>query len=273
MPARRLHRCSQSMIALSHCERLYDLVGYQLRFLWISLMCGRYRLSRRKQAIEQYFETANEAEWEPRYNIAPSQMVGVIRQDAAKPERYFSLVRWGLIPYWSQDASTGHKMINARSETVADKPAFGEPFRRRRCLIPADGFYEWQRSKRIKQPFHFGMRDDSMFAFAGVWDRWRDATGQVVESCSILTTTPNSLLADVHDRMPVILGSECYELWLDPGFRNTGVLAEMLRPFDARLMRRYPVSNRINSVSNDDAECAALHHSEQVPLPLGEAAD
>ena len=130
-----------------------------------------------------------------------------------------------------------------------------------------------QRSKRIKQPFHFGMRDDSMFAFAGVWDRWRDATGQVVESCSILTTTPNSLLADVHDRMPVILGSECHELWLDPGFRNTGGLAEMLRPFDARLMRRYPVSSRINSVSNDDAECAALHHSEQVPLPLGEAAD
>jgi putative SOS response-associated peptidase YedK len=232
-------------------------------------MCGRYRLSKRKQAIEEYFETANEVEWEPRYNIAPSQMVGVIRQDAAKPECHFSLVRWGLVPYWSKDASVGYKMINARSETVADKAAFSEPFLRRRCLVPADGFYEWQRSTRVKQPFHFGMEDDSLFAFAGLWDRWRDVTGQIVESCSILTTTPNSLLADVHDRMPVILSPDCYELWLDPGFRSPMALAEMLRPFAARLMKRHPVSTRVNSVANDDAECAAAASSVQVPLPLG----
>lgn len=232
-------------------------------------MCGRYRLSRRKQAIEEYFEAAGEVEWEPRYNIAPSQMIGVIRQDAAKPDRHFSLVRWGLVPYWAKDGSVGNKMINARAETAADKAAFSEPFRRRRCLVPADGFYEWQRGTRIKQAFHFGMQDDSLFAFAGVWDRWRDATGQAVETCSILTTTPNSLLVDVHDRMPVILSPECYELWLDPGFRNTSVLAEVLRPLDARLMKRYPVGVRVNTVSNDDAQCAAAVTLLQAALPLG----
>ncbi|MGA8874337.1 MAG: SOS response-associated peptidase [Candidatus Korobacteraceae bacterium] len=141
--------------------------------------------------------------------------------------------------------------------TSADKLAFGEPFRRRRCLVPADAFYEWSRGARARQPFHFGMQDEWLFGFAGLWDRWTDATAQVVESCSILTTTPNPLIADVHDRTPVILNPENYELWLDPGFRNTVVLAELLRPFDAKLMKRYPVSARINSVSNDDAECAA----------------
>jgi len=232
-------------------------------------MCGRYRLSKRKQAIEEYFETADDLDWEPRYNIAPSQMVGIIRQNAAKPGRHFSLVRWGLIPYWSKYGSIGNKMINARSETVVEKAAFSGPFRRRRCLVPSDGFYEWQRSTRVKQPFHFGMHDDSLFAFAGLWDRWKDATGQIVESCSILTTTPNSLLAGVHDRMPVILSPDSYELWLDPGFKNTIALVEMLRPFDARLMKRYSVSTRVNTVSNDDAECVAALVSAQGSLPLG----
>src|SRR6516165_741415 len=154
-------------------------------------MCGRYRLSRRKELIEEYFATADEVDWEPRYNIAPSQDVGIIRQDPVKPERLFSLARWGLIPYWAKDPRVGYKMINARAETAATKPAFSEPFKRRRCLIPADGFYEWSRRVKAKQPFHFGMQDDSLFAFAGIWDRWKDSTGQAVVSCSILTTTPN----------------------------------------------------------------------------------
>jgi len=221
-------------------------------------MCGRYRLSRRKQLIQEYFETANEVDWEPRYNIAPSQAVPIIRQAASKPERHFSLARWGLIPYWAKDASIGFRTINARSETVASKPAFSEAVRRRRCLIPADGFYEWQRGVKAKQPFHFGMADDSLFAFAGLWERWKDPSGRMLESCSILTTTPNSLLADVHDRMPVILSPQYYELWLDAGFRDSDSLAGILKPFDARLMKRYPVSTRVNAVANDDAECAAL---------------
>ena len=220
-------------------------------------MCGRYRLSRRKQLIQEYFDTADEVDWEPRYNIAPSQSVCIIRQDPAKPERRFSLARWGLIPYWAKDASIGYKLINARSETVASKPAFREAFESRRCLIPADGFYEWKRVGTAKQPFHFGLQDDSLFAFAGLGDRWKDASGQVVETCSILTTTPNALLADAHDRMPVILSPEHYDLWLDPGFGRADALKEMLNPFDATLMRRYPVSTRVNFVKNDDPECAA----------------
>jgi len=196
-------------------------------------MCGRYRLSKRKQLIEEYFETGNEVDWEPRYNIAPSQNVGIIRQDPSRPRREFSQVRWGLIPYWAKEASIGHKMINARAETAADKPAFREAFKSRRCLVPADGFYEWMRTGKAKQPFHFGMQDDSLFAFAGIWDRWKDGSGNPVETCSILTTTPNSLLAAVHDRMPVILERDDYELWLDPGFKDLNALSDMLRPFNS----------------------------------------
>jgi putative SOS response-associated peptidase YedK len=223
-------------------------------------MCGRYRLSRRKQLIAEYFETDNEVDWEPRYNIAPSQPVGVIRQDPARPQRQFTLARWGLIPSWASDASIGFKTINARAETVASKPAFRDAFMSRRCLLPADGFFEWRRSGKEKQPFHFGMQDDSLFAFAGLWDRWRDPAGAVIESCSILTTTPNSLLADMRDRMPVILRPEHYDLWLDPGFKDVKALAEVLAPFDAGKMRRFPVSTRINAVTNDDPDCV-------VPMP------
>jgi|SRR5271157_1314969 len=220
-------------------------------------MCGRYRLSKRKQLIEEYFETANEVDWEPRYNIAPSQNVGIIRQNPSRPRREFSQVRWGLIPYWAKEASIGHKMINARSETVLEKPAFREAFRNRRCLVPADGFYEWVRTGRSKQPMHIGMQDDSLFAFAGIWDLWKDASESLVETCSILTTTPNSLLAEVHDRMPVILEPENYELWLDPGFKDLDTLTTMLKPFDPTLMKCYPVSTLVNSPANDNPGCAA----------------
>ncbi len=219
-------------------------------------MCGRYRLSRRKQLIQEYFDTSDEVDWEPRYNIAPTQTVPVIWQDPQEPIRRTSLMRWGLIPYWAKDPSIGYKLINARSETVGSKPAFREAFKSRRCLIPADGFYEWKRIVNGKQPFHFGLQDDSLFAFAGLWDRWKDAIGQAVESCSILTTTPNALLADVHDRMPVIPSPEHYDLWLDPGFRDLAATTEMLKPYDAGQMRRYAVSVRVNNVANDDAQCS-----------------
>jgi putative SOS response-associated peptidase YedK len=163
----------------------------------------------------------------------------------------------GPDPVLGEGPQHRYKLINARSETVTSKPSFREAFESRRCLIPADGFYEWKRTEKAKQPFHFGMADDSLFAFAGLWDRWKEASGQAVESCSILTTTPNALLADVHDRMPVILNPEHYDLWLDPGFRRAETLKEMLNPFDATLMKRHPVSTRVNFVKNDDPECAA----------------
>ena len=219
-------------------------------------MCGRYRLSRRKQLIEEYFDTAGDEDWNPRYNIAPTQPVPVIRQHPKEPRRDMSLLRWGLIPSWAKDASGSARTINARSETVATLPAFRDPFKSRRCLIPADGFYEWQRSGSTKQPYCFEVNNGRLFAFAGIWDRWKDPTGQWVKSCSILTTTPNAVTSPVHDRMPVILDPANYNLWLDPGMTDIPTVAEMLKPFDARLMRSYPVSNRVNHVQNDDAECA-----------------
>jgi len=220
-------------------------------------MCGRYRLSRRKQILEEYFASVSgEEEWSPRFNIAPTQSVPVIRQNSKEPVRELSLVRWGLIPSWAKDPSAAAKMINARSETAGTKPAFRDALKYRRCLIPADGFYEWQRTGKAKQPYCFEVNDGQLFAFAGIWDRWRDGSGRTVETCSILTTTPNAVTSTVHDRMPVILDPDGYDLWLDPGMKDVSVVSELLKPYDARLMRCYLVSTRVNSVANDDEECS-----------------
>ena len=220
-------------------------------------MCGRYRLSRRKQVVEEYFDTAPlEHDWNPRYNIAPTQSVPIIRQDPKEPVREMSFVRWGLIPSWAKDSSVAAKMINARSETASMKPAFRDALKSRRCLIPADAFYEWKRIGKSKQPYCFEVNEGELFAFAGLWERWRDARGKVLETCSILTTKPNRVAAVVHDRMPVILEPESYEIWLDPGMGDVGTVWDMLKPYDARRMRCFPVSSRINSVVNDDAACS-----------------
>jgi putative SOS response-associated peptidase YedK len=159
---------------------------------------------------------------------------------------------------WAKDASIGFSTINAVAETAAEKPAFRDAMRWRRCLVPADGFYEWKKlGPKEKQPYNFGMADDGIFALAGLWERWRDpAAGQMLETCTILTTSPNSLLTGVHSRMPAILTPDEYDLWLDPGVTQPRRVAHLLKPFDARLMRCYPVSERVNRVENDDAECA-----------------
>jgi putative SOS response-associated peptidase YedK len=222
-------------------------------------MCGRYRLSRRKQIVEEYFESASddtsgEDEWIPRYNIAPTQPVATVRQSGGS--RILSMMRWGLVPSWASDISIGNRLINGRSETVLQKPAFRDSFRTRRCLIPTDGFYEWKKTGKERRPFHFGMKDDSLFAFAGVWDRWKSPAGQWVKSCSILTTAPNPLLADVHDRMPVILPQRHYHAWLTAPATEAERLAELLVPYDARLMRRYAVSALVNKPQNEGPECA-----------------
>jgi putative SOS response-associated peptidase YedK len=221
-------------------------------------MCGRYRLSRRKQILEEHFDSiSGEEDWSPRYNIAPTQPVPVIRQNPKKPVRELSLVRWGLIPSWAKDSSVSAKMINARSETASVKPAFRDALQSRRCLIPADGFYEWQRTAAAKQPYCFEVNEGGLFAFAGIWDRWRDARGEAIETCTILTTTPNAMTTPVHDRMPVILNPDSYDPWLVPGMKNVSAASDMLKPYDARLMRCYPVSVRINQVGNDDEACSA----------------
>jgi putative SOS response-associated peptidase YedK len=220
-------------------------------------MCGRYRLSRRKQILEEHFESiSNEEDWSPRYNIAPTQPVPIVRQNPKEPVRELSLVRWGLIPSWAKDSSVAAQMINARSETASTKPAFRDPLKFRRCLIPADGFYEWRRTGKTKQPYCFEINEGALFAFAGIWDRWKDPRGSTVETCSILTTTANAVTSAVHDRMPVILDPDSYDLWLDPGMRDVSVASELLNPYDAPLMRCYPVSTRINHVANDDPECS-----------------
>ena len=218
----------------------------------------RYRLSRRKQIIGEHFDAiSGDEDWSPRYNIAPTQPIPVIRQNPKEPVRELSLVRWGLIPSWAKDSSVAAKMINARSETASTKPAFRDALKSRRCLIPADGFYEWARTGKGKQAYCFEVNDGQLFAFAGIWDRWRNPSGTTVETCSILTTTPNAVTSPVHDRMPVILDPDSYDLWLDPGMQNVAAISELLKPCDARLMRCYPVSTRINHVANDDEECSA----------------
>jgi putative SOS response-associated peptidase YedK len=222
-------------------------------------MCGRYRLSRRKQLVDEFFDIApgEEYEWSPRYNIAPTQPVPLIRQNPTQPRRELSLMRWGLIPSssWAQDVS-GAPLINARSETAATMPAFRDPFKSRRCLIPADGFYEWLKKAGAKQPFCFEVNNGELFAFAGLWDRWKDPSGNWIRSCSILTTAPNAVTSAVHDRAPVILNRDSYDLWLDPEMTKVETISDLLKPFDSRLMRCHPVSTRINHVANDDEECS-----------------
>jgi putative SOS response-associated peptidase YedK len=209
-----------------------------------------------KQIVEEHFDTSPwDDDWNPRFNIAPTQPVPVIRQHPKEPVRQISLMKWGLIPHWAKDPSIATNTINAKSETAADKPAFRDPLRLRRCLIPADAFYEWKKTRTSKQPFCFEVNNGESFAFAGLWDRWKDPNGGWIKTCSILTTTPNAVTSAVHDRMPVILDPASYDLWLDPAMSNVAEISELLKPFDANSMRSYPVSTRINSVANDDEEC------------------
>ena len=207
--------------------------------------------------MEEYFDTTPwEEDWNPRFNIAPTQPVPVIRQHPKESRRQLSLMKWGLIPHWAKDPSIAASTINAKSETAATKPAFRDPFRLRRCLIPADGFYEWRRTGGSKRPYCFEVNGGELFAFAGLWDGWKDSNGNWVKTCSILTTTPNAVIATVHDRMPIILDPGCYDLWLDPGVRDVAAIAKLLKPYDATRMRCHPVSTRINRVANDDEECS-----------------
>lgn len=232
-------------------------------------MCGRYRLSHRKQLVEEYFDSVSgEEEWSPRYNVAPIQPVPIVRQNPTQPIRELSLVRWGLIPSWAKDTSVAAQMINARSETAATKPAFRDALQFRRCLILADGFYEWRRTGKVKQPYCFEVAEGKLFAFAGIWERWKAPSGTMVETCSILTTTPNAVTSAVHDRMPVILHPDNYDLWLDPRMRSVAAVCELLKPYDARMMRCYPVSTRINHVANDDPECSAPVKLAQIQAGL-----
>jgi putative SOS response-associated peptidase YedK len=193
----------------------------------------------------------------PRYNVAPTQEAAVVRVVAPGEPRRLDLLRWGLIPYWAEDASIGNRMINARSESVAEKPAYRRSFRRQRCLIPTDGFYEWQKAGKLKQPFHIRRKDRHPFAFAGLWERWRDPDKKLIDSFTILTTDANELIRPLHNRMPVIIDRKDFDLWLDPDAKDPAPLLALLVPAPVDGMETVPVSRAVNNPSHDAADCIA----------------
>ena len=221
-------------------------------------MCGRFTLGATAATLAAQFDLATVPTWTPRYNIAPTQEVLVVLQPSPQANREARLHRWGLIPPWAKDPSIGNRMINARAETVATKPAFRRAFKERRCLLLADGLYEWQRQERRKQPFFIRLRDGRPFAFAGLWEHWEGSEGMAIQSCTILTTTSNEVVGRIHDRMPVILNPTDYDRWLDPSIQEPAVLQTLLRPYPADEMMAYPVSTRVNNPANDSPECVEL---------------
>lgn len=218
-------------------------------------MCGRYNLITDAAALIDFFELSEASPCEPRYNIAPSQQVPAVREEGGK--RRLVQLRWGLIPSWSTSEKTGYSLINARAETLAQKPAFRSAFRRRRCLIPATGFYEWQARDGGKQPFHIRIGEGRLFAFAGLWERWQINEQAAIESCSIVVTDANRKLAPVHDRMPVILDPADYPAWLDTAISDPAALQHLLRPCPEHWLFLYPISSKVNKPGNDDPDCIA----------------
>jgi putative SOS response-associated peptidase YedK len=210
------------------------------------------------EVLVRQFALACAEHLEPRYNIAPTQQVPVIRLTRDGGGRELVSLRWGLVPFWSREPSAGGRLINARAETVASKPAFRAAFRRRRCLVPADGYFEGRQEGNCRQPYYIRLRDDQPFAMAGVWDSWHDksdANQGRLDTCAIITTAANDLTRGVHDRMPAILAPGRYDSWLDPAIENLSGLVEMLRPYSENSMVMDRVSTRVNSVRNDDPQC------------------
>lgn len=213
-------------------------------------MCGRYNLRTPTSVLARQFSLLEPPALPPRYNIAPTQQAPIIRQMG--DERRLALVRWGLVPPWADDLAIGNRLINARSETAASKPAFRKAFRRRRCLLPADGFYEWMKLGRTKVPYHITLAGGEPFAMAGLWERWDGPDGPI-DSCTILTCAANELIEPLHDRMPVILPPEAHSVWLDEGVGEPERLEPLLVPLPSSEMTMHPIGERINSPANDDA--------------------
>jgi putative SOS response-associated peptidase YedK len=216
-------------------------------------MCGRFTLTVDADDVQSSFGvTPPPGGFPPRYNIAPTQPVAVVTNDGRNRAELFV---WGLIPSWAKDPAIGHKLINARAETLAEKPSFRSAYKRRRCLILADGFYEWRKDGKVKQPMYIHLKSGEPFAFAGLWEVWHSPLGDEIPSCTIITTEPNDLMAPIHNRMPVILPRDAYLEWLDPAERPAEKLQGFLRPYPAAAMEAYPVSTAVNNPRADSPEC------------------
>ena len=217
-------------------------------------MCGRFTLTTDPEQLQLTFPWVSNLQGiAPRYNIAPTQPVAVIPNDGKDKLDFFT---WGLVPSWAKDPQIGSRMINARGETLAEKPSFRNAYRRRRCLILADGFYEWQKQpgSSAKTPVYIKLLDGSLFAFAGLWEIWQSPDGSEIRSCAIITTEPNELVKPIHDRMPVILSPQSYSAWLASAERNPEEIQPLLRPYPANLMTAFPVSRQVNSPANDSPD-------------------
>ena len=232
-------------------------------------MCGRFTISEVPGQLSSQFNLTQGVTIDPSYNIAPSQMVPVILFGSLDGSgacilgpgegdmvsmRVLVHLEWGLVPGWAKDPSIGSRMINARAETVAEKPSYRSAFRKRRCLVLADGFYEWKRQGGSRHPYHIRMQDRSLFAFAGLWEHWTGSDGSIVRTCALITTHPNDLVKPLHGRMPVILSQDDYAVWLDPSNQDTTRLKSLLRPYPAAGMTACPVSTRVNNPENDSPD-------------------
>lgn len=222
------------------------------------------------EEVARHFGLEETPALSPRYNVAPGQEVAVVRAEAGSGPPVLVRARWGLVPHWARDPGIGARLINARSETVGEKPAFREAFLRRRCLVPADAFFEW--SATTRQPFRIHLRDAALFAFAGLWENWGggDERGAVLETCTLLTTRANAELRALHDRMPVILSPGSYGTWLDPALSDPARLVPLLRPRRDGELDLHPVSRRVNSPAHDDPACVApVGREPEPPTQLG----
>ncbi|MHB8598247.1 MAG: SOS response-associated peptidase [Ktedonobacteraceae bacterium] len=218
-------------------------------------MCGRYTLTIDINKVAEAFGVPPTLEARPRYNVAPTQEVVSILSNDGSP--HLDWLQWGLIPSWAKDASIGAKMINARAETLAEKPSFKRLLRSCRCLIVADGFYEWKKENGGKTPMYITMKDGQPFAFAGLWDTWKSPDGEPIRTCTIITTQPNDVVASIHDRMPAILLPATRDEWLDPAFHDEQALMHLLRPYPGDKMTTRAVSRLVNDPKRDSAELIA----------------
>ena len=220
-------------------------------------MCGRYTLATPTEALAELFQLQTTLpSLRPRYNIAPTQPVAVVRR-STEGEREMVIMHWGLIPHWAKAASFARRTINARSETAAEKPSFRAAFRRRRCLVPVSGYYEWQKTGGPKQPYFIRMRDGGVFAFAGLWESWSSPEGSEIDSCTILTMAPNERMAAIHDRMPVILPPERYDAWLDTGQTHSAPALDLIRPIPEEALTAIPVTPHVNNPRHEGPQCIA----------------